>query len=154
MPWSEKVELSDYYYSMHCCLQGDFMKLELSIEGLEPFIAKFQEDNSETITGLIDSLPIESTVNRWGDEIYFYVDFQAPLDSDARAEMKIGEIAYWPQGPALAIFFGPTPLSSGKDPVAASACNVIGKVSASADALRKARNGAPIRLRMPEKTDD
>lgn len=122
------------------------MKLKLSIDGLEPIMAEIDVIGSKTVDGLVRALPLTSTVNRWGSEIYFYVDFEAPLEGGARSEMNVGEIAYWPNGPALAIFFGPTPASSDEKPVAASDCNVIGRVDARADQLERARDGATIRV--------
>lgn len=121
--------------------------LILAIDGLRPMVIKIREKGSPTIEMMMKKLPIESTVNRWGDEIYFFVDFEAPLEKDARKEMKVGEMAYWPRGPALAIFFGRTPASRSDAPMAASECNIIGKVDASPDELRKARDGAKIILK-------
>lgn len=123
------------------------MKLEISIDGMEPVSAEITNTRSKTIEDLKKTLPLRSTVNRWGSEIYFYVDFKAPLEEGARSEMNVGEIAYWPNGPALAIFFGPTPASSNERPVAASDCNVIGKVDASPELLGRARDGATIKVR-------
>jgi len=108
--------------------------------------AEIEDVESETHRAFREALPIIGRVSRWGDEIYFYVDFKAPLESGARSKMMVGEIAYWPSGPALAIFFGPTPASEGDEPVAASDCNVIGRVSADPALLRKAREGAKIRV--------
>jgi uncharacterized protein len=42
--------------------------------------------------------------------------------------VKAGDIGYWPSGQALAIFFGPTPMSAGTDPVPASAINLVGRI--------------------------
>jgi len=123
------------------------MKTQVTIDGLESFIAEIDDTGTETVRALRQSLPIRGEVRRWGDEIYFHVDFRAPLEEGARADMKVGEIAYWPAGPALAIFFGPTPASRGREPRAASECNVIGRVLADPSMLRMARDGAEIILR-------
>jgi len=120
------------------------MIVEISIEGMKPFEARIEESGSGTYLGFNKALPIEGRVMRWGDEIYFYVGFRAPLEHGARSTMKVGEIAYWPDGPALAIFFGPTPASTSTEPEAASECNVIGKTDAPAETLGKAKEGAKI----------
>ena len=122
------------------------MLVRISIDGIPPIEGQIDETDTKTFFAFKDALPISGKVSRWGDEIYFYVDFNAPLEKGARARMDIGEIAYWPNGPALAIFFGPTPASEGGEPMAASECNVIGRISADPETLRKARNGSTIRI--------
>lgn len=73
-------------------------------------------------------LPIEADVFFWGDEIYFPVDLSWPLDHTATSKVKVGDIGYWPPGRALAIFFGPTPLSTGEEPIPASEVNLVGRL--------------------------
>jgi hypothetical protein len=74
------------------------------------------------------NLPIEGIVNTWGEEIYFQIPLTIELEPGARSEVEVGEIGYWPTGSAFCIFFGPTPMSQGQNPVAASDVNVFGKV--------------------------
>jgi len=123
------------------------MTLQLLIDGLPAIDIELLDDAPKTRASLQKSLPLRSMVERWGDEIYFYVTFKAPLELGARSKMKVGDVAYWPNGPALAIFFGPTPASKGKEPVAASECNVIGRINVSPDILRGATEGAEVTLR-------
>ena len=92
------------------------------------------------------SLPIEARPNVWGDEFYFTIQVNMPLDETATTRIAVGDIGFWPPGNALAIFFGPTPLSSGPDPVPASEVNLVGKVIGDASALRKAKGASMIRL--------
>ena len=56
--------------------------------------------------------------------------------ADAREEMAVGELAYWPPGNALCIFFGPTPVSEGSQPRAASPVNPVGMLSGDVAALK------------------
>lgn len=107
----------------------------------------------ETPTGkaVYKALPLQENVNRWGDEFYFGIPVQAALEPDARAEVSVGDLAYWPTMPAFCIFFGPTPVSTGSTPVAASPVNVFGRLSmVDSDALRNIRDGESIRI---EKAD-
>ena len=85
----------------------------------------------DTPTGrsIYAALPFQRNVNRWGDEIYFEIPVQSTLEADAKAEVSVGELAYWPNMPAFCIFFGATPVSTGSTPVAASPVNVFGKLS-------------------------
>lgn len=95
---------------------------------------------------ILEKLPLEAVPDKWGDEFYFEIPVTSPLDETATREVKIGDIGYWPPGQALAIFFGPTPLSRGADPVPASEVNVVGKVRGDTTLLRKAESALTIRL--------
>ncbi len=90
-------------------------------------------------------LPIEAEVAFWGDEIYFPIDLYWPLDHTATNKVRVGDIGYWPPGRALAIFFGPTPLSTGEEPVPASEVNLVGRLEG-AQALKGQRGQKRIRI--------
>lgn len=91
-------------------------------------------------------LPIEATPREWGDEFYFAIPVQVPLDATATTSVKVGDIGYWPPGNALAIFFGPTPMSTDERPVPASAVNIVGHITGDATVLRNARGSRTIRV--------
>ncbi len=91
-------------------------------------------------------LPIETRPNEWGDEFYFGIPVRSGLDETATQEVKVGDIGFWPPGNAMAIFFGPTPMSSGADPVPASAVCLIGRITGDATLLRKASGARTIRI--------
>jgi hypothetical protein len=95
---------------------------------------------------IIDSLPIETRPNEWGDEFYFTIPVKAVLDDTATIKVKLGDIGYWPPGKALAIFFGPTPMSTGKDPVPASEVNIVGRVIDDITILKKEKGASKIRI--------
>lgn len=110
------------------------------------FMMETREEETPTVLSFLGSLPFESTVNRWGDEIYFDAPFSAPLETDARAEMDVGEVAFWPTGNAIAIFFGPTPASTGPRPRAYSECNIVGRVLEKTAELTHIDPGSPVRI--------
>ena len=89
-----------------------------------------------------EALPIIKEPNKWGDEFYFEIPVSMPSDETATTVVKVGDIGYWPPGNALAIFFGPTPLSKGIDPVPASAVNLVGKIAGDAAVLRNIKGAA------------
>ena len=95
---------------------------------------------------IADILPLEATINEWGDEFYFGIDLEMPLDETATTEVKIGDIGYWPPGKSMAIFFGPTPMSTGSDPVPASDVNIVGRIIDDATLLREAQSAEEIRI--------
>jgi hypothetical protein len=82
----------------------------------------------------------------WGDEFYFTLPVALSLDETATTSVKVGDMGYWPPGSALAIFFGPTPLSRGADPVPASEVNLVGRITGDATLLRKARGATELRV--------
>ncbi len=101
---------------------------------------------NETAQTIYDALPIEGVVNRWGEEIYFSIPVEIPEASDARQEMAVGELGYWPPGTAFCIFFGPTPASHDQTPRAASNVNPFGMIHGDATLFSSARDGEDITL--------
>lgn len=99
-----------------------------------------------TANAIYEALPLEGKANVWGDEIYFDIPLQIGLEEDAREEVAVGDLAYWPSGPALCIFFGPTPVSRGGEPRAYSPVNVFGRVEGNAADFKTVANGASIRI--------
>ncbi len=100
----------------------------------------FPESAPKTIESLLSSLPISSSANRWGDEVYFTVPIKA--DSENRCEVvEMGDLAYWPPGEALCIFFGPTPASRGDEIRPASPVNLIGRVHGNPQVFKDVNDG-------------
>jgi len=94
-------------------------------------------------------LPLETSFNTWGDEFYFSIPMQPlPLEAGAGVEMEVGDIGYWPEGNALAIFYGPTPASAGSRPVAYSPVNRVGKILKDAERLGNAVAAATVRIEL------
>lgn len=85
-------------------------------------------NDSPTAKAIWESLPIESVVNLWGNEIYFETPVVASLEQSATTDIAKGHVCYWPRGRAICIFFGPTPLSKGEEIVPASPVNIIGEI--------------------------
>ena len=93
-----------------------------------------------------NTLPITGRANTWGDEIYFSVNLQMPLDDNASDIVESGDIAFWPPGSAFCIFFGRTPASLGDEVRAASAVNVLGKIDGDEREFRSVPSGEEVRL--------
>jgi hypothetical protein len=121
--------------------------LRIIIETLE-FTAELS--NTPTAEALWHALPLQAQANRWGDELYFSVLFQVPLETDARAIVQAGDVAYWPDGPALCLFFGPTPVSRPGEIRAASAVNICGTIRGDSAALRQVADKAMVSLTREE----
>jgi hypothetical protein len=95
-------------------------------------------NDSATGKALAGTLPTNVKMSRWGDEYYGALPKALNMKEgpEAREEMEVGELAYWPPGNALCIFFGPTPASSGDEPRAASPVNPLGMLKGDVGALK------------------
>jgi len=102
---------------------------------------------SETAKAIWDSLPIESTCNIWGDEVYFSIPVSLSLDETAKEIVDMGDLGYWPTGKALCIFFGPTPISEGGEIRPASAVNIVGKIIGNPKTFKKVSSGIKIQVK-------
>ncbi len=102
--------------------------------------------DGKTSDAIWDSLPIENSVNTWGDEIYFSIPVASTLDETAKEVVEKGDLGYWPTGKAFCIFFGPTPASQGDEIRPASAVNIVGRVEGDTDIFKKVRDGESIKL--------
>lgn len=110
--------------------------------------ARVEAELFDTETGreISSALPLEAALNTWGDEFYFEIPVSRGLDETATTSVKVGDIGYWPPGKALAIFFGPTPASTGAEPVPASRVNVVGRVLGDASSFRSEKNAGSITI--------
>ena len=97
--------------------------------------------NTPTAKAIYNSLPIEGSANRWGDEIYFPIPVNLDAEPDAKDIVEKGDIAYWPEGNCFCIFWGRTPASKSNEIRAASKVNVFGKVKGDAKIFSKVKNG-------------
>lgn len=102
--------------------------------------------NTPTAEKIKASLPLKGQAHVWGEEIYFEIPIAIPLEDDARAAVEVGELGYWPSGPAFCIFFGPTPVSTDEKPRAYSPVNIFGRVIGDVGPLRSVTNGEPIHI--------
>ena len=107
-------------------------------------VVSLRSDETPTTKGLKSAAPFRSSANRWGDEVYFEAPVSAPLEGDARDVMDVGEVAYWPDGKAIAVFFGRTPVSNDDRPRAYSPCNIVGTVKGDPHRLRSVKGGSKV----------
>jgi hypothetical protein len=107
-------------------------------------------NDSPTAHKIWDALPIEGRANRWGDEIYFSIPVKTGGEPGARADVEVGELGYWPPGNAFCIFFGPTPVSTGDKPRAASPVNILGVMAGDATQFRAVWDGEKVVLTRAE----
>ncbi|MCD6391065.1 MAG: hypothetical protein J7L92_03645 [Dehalococcoidia bacterium] len=108
--------------------------------------AEAELNDTRTAQAIWEILPIESRANLWGDEIYFSIPLSIGLETGQEI-VHIGELGYWPEGDALCIFFGPTPVSHGDEIRPASPVTVFGKIHGDATMFKKVAAGMKITIR-------
>ncbi|MEV4944510.1 cyclophilin-like fold protein [Streptomyces sp. NPDC053755] len=105
-------------------------------------------DETPTSKALVGVLPISSTARTWGEEVYFDTPVSAAVEADARQVVEPGTVAFWTEGDALALPYGPTPISRGSECRLASPCNVLGSLDGDPRVLATVRDGDPIRVEL------
>jgi len=93
-------------------------------------------NETPTAQKIAAALPLRTSFNTWGDEIYFAIPVDSDLDDSAQDVVEVGDLGYWPPGKAWCIFFGQTPVSQPGKIMPASTVNVIGKILGDATAFK------------------
>lgn len=89
---------------------------------------------------LAESLPLRSRVQVWGEEIYFDtgIELRSALGDRGVETVSVGDVAYWPPGRALCLFWGPTPISGPDEIRPASEVLLVGRLAGDPQSLREA----------------
>jgi len=104
-------------------------------------------EDTPTARQVLAALPFESRAQTWGEEVYFSAPIDATREPGARQVVEPGTACFWTEGSAIALPFGPTPISGpdGK-PKLAAACNVLGRIAGDPRVLAGVKGGERVRV--------
>ena len=90
-----------------------------------------------TVDAILKKLPVEGRAALWKEEIYFEIPVAAGAEK-AKPTVKKGDLAYWPMGKALCVFYGES------QPY--SAVNIIGQITKNLDLISKVKSVTVIKV--------
>ena len=102
--------------------------------------------DTPTAKAILDALPLVSSAQTWGDEVYFSVPVQCSLESDAKSVINAGELAFWVEGNCIAIGYGPTPISQAGEIRLAAETNIWADATSDVTVLKSTSPNDPIHV--------
>ena len=98
-------------------------------------------EDSPTARAVVAALPVSAHAQTWGEEVYFEIPVAAKLEPGAKQVVPPGTVCFWVEGASLALPWGRTPISEGKEPRLVSPCNVLGRIDGDPRQLAAVRAG-------------
>jgi len=89
------------------------------------------------VDAIVKKLPVEGRAALWKEEIYFEIPVTVG-EEKAKPTVKKGDLAYWPMGHALCVFYAE---SQPYSPV-----NIVGQVMKNLELFSHVKSGAVIRV--------
>jgi len=103
-------------------------------------------DDTPTAKALVAVLPLNARAQTWGEEVYFEIPVKAALEKSAMQVVPPGTVCFWVEGSSLALPWGRTPISEGKESKLVSPCNVLGRIDGEAREFASVRSGDTMTL--------
>ncbi|MGQ9622908.1 MAG: cyclophilin-like fold protein [Candidatus Caldatribacteriaceae bacterium] len=122
---------------------GERIVFRFPLQGISVVAELFATDLAQKVLGI---LPFQGRVNTWGKEIYFPIPLRSAI-AHPKEVVEKGDVAYWPDGACLCLFFGPTPASRTENEIRpASPVEVVGKIEGDVASLERVPSGSVIEI--------
>ncbi|MCL4801057.1 MAG: hypothetical protein KJ025_15800 [Burkholderiales bacterium] len=102
--------------------------------------------DTPTAQAVAAALPATSRASTWGEEVYFSLPVRVAKEPDAQQVVAPGTVCFWVEGAALALPYGPTPVSQGGECRLVTTVNVLGRIEGDPRALAGVRDGDAIEV--------
>jgi len=103
-----------------------------------------------TVKAILDNLPIEVNINKWGKELYTDKTSIRAQEENAKSEVNLLDVAFWPEGSALCLFYGSTPISKPNKIEPYSPVNIVGHiVTEQGDIINKVKATTKVIVKQP-----
>lgn len=123
--------------------------VQVDILNSSTIILELDDANSpKTVNDFIEKLPFTVGLNVWGDEIYTSESPIIQPEENAKSPVQLNDVAYWPTGKALCLFYGPTPIGKPGEITPASPVNVLGKIISPDKSVLKNADGKSATFRL------
>ena len=123
--------------------------VQVDILNSSTIILELDDANSpKTVNDFIEKLPFTVGLNVWGDEIYTSESPIIQPKENAKSPVQLNDVAYWPTGKALCLFYGPTPIGKPGEITPASPVNVLGKIISPDKSVLKNADGKSATFRL------
>jgi uncharacterized protein len=129
------------------------MKKKISIKftdsGKTAYIELDDSQSPKTVKAILDNLPIEVKINRWGDELYTDKTPIVAEEENAQSVVRPLDVAYWPEGNALCLFYGSTPITKSPDKILPySPVNIVGRIITKDDNLDEFKDHSTVVIKL------
>lgn len=101
-----------------------------------------------TVNSFLDCLPLEVGIHVWGEELYTDRISMGVGAENSKPLVDKTDVAYWPDGSMICLFFGPTPIGSKGKIKPYSPVNVIGKIRSNVGSIKNIRKGTRALFRL------
>ena len=90
-------------------------KISVQISHNSVTIELDDKDSPNTVNEFLQKLPFTVGINLWGEEIYTDKSPISQNEENAKDLLDLNDVAYWPTGKAICLFYGPTPIGKRRD---------------------------------------